>query len=88
MFKTRKLDAERTAADRLELPSKFRVKPGRRGGPVGSNRIPESGTREVAGHVDYARIQKNINLLSLEGKPAPPLELKEFLGPRPNGSRN
>jgi thiol-disulfide isomerase/thioredoxin len=29
------------------------------------------------------RIQKNINLLSLEGKPAPALELREWLGPRP-----
>jgi len=30
-----------------------------------------------------ARIQKNINLLSLEGKPAPPLEEAEFLGGKP-----
>jgi thiol-disulfide isomerase/thioredoxin len=29
------------------------------------------------------RIQKNINLLSLEGRPAPPLEMKEYLGPKP-----
>ena len=29
------------------------------------------------------RIQKNINLLSLEGKPAPPLEITEWLGPKP-----
>jgi len=29
------------------------------------------------------RIQKNINLLSLEGKPAPALDAREFLGPRP-----
>jgi thiol-disulfide isomerase/thioredoxin len=29
-----------------------------------------------------ARIQKNINLLSLEGKPAPALEMKTFLGPK------
>lgn len=29
------------------------------------------------------RIQKNINLLTLEGKPAPPLETGEYLGPRP-----
>lgn len=31
-----------------------------------------------------ARIQKNINLLSLEGEPAPPLELGEYLGPPPS----
>jgi thiol-disulfide isomerase/thioredoxin len=30
-----------------------------------------------------ARLQKNINLLSLEGKPAPALEASEFLGPKP-----
>jgi thiol-disulfide isomerase/thioredoxin len=30
-----------------------------------------------------ARIQKNIHLLSLEGKPAPPLEARDWLGPRP-----
>jgi thiol-disulfide isomerase/thioredoxin len=29
------------------------------------------------------RIQKNINLLSLEGKPAPPLEVTQWLGPKP-----
>jgi len=29
------------------------------------------------------RIRKNINLLSLEGKPAPPLEEKEWFGPKP-----
>jgi thiol-disulfide isomerase/thioredoxin len=30
-----------------------------------------------------SRIQKNINLLTLEGKPAPPLEIGEWLGPKP-----
>ena len=29
----------------------------------------------------HKRIQKNINLLSLEGQPAPPLESSESLGP-------
>src|SRR5258708_15511877 len=29
------------------------------------------------------RIQKNINLLTLEGKPAPPLEMTEWLGAQP-----
>jgi thiol-disulfide isomerase/thioredoxin len=29
------------------------------------------------------RIQKNIHLLSLEGKPAPAIELREYLGPNP-----
>jgi thiol-disulfide isomerase/thioredoxin len=31
------------------------------------------------------RIQKNIHLLSLEGKPAPDLEIREWLGPKPTG---
>jgi thiol-disulfide isomerase/thioredoxin len=30
------------------------------------------------------RIQKNINLLSLEGKPAPPLDVGLYLGPKPS----
>ena len=29
------------------------------------------------------RIRKNENLLSLEGKPAPPLDVQDFLGPKP-----
>jgi len=29
------------------------------------------------------RIRKNLNLLSLEGKPAPPIEFADWLGPRP-----
>ncbi len=29
------------------------------------------------------RLQKNLNLLALVGKPAPPLQLSEFLGPKP-----
>ncbi len=29
------------------------------------------------------RIRKNVNLLSLEGKPAPPLDEKDWLGPKP-----
>jgi thiol-disulfide isomerase/thioredoxin len=31
----------------------------------------------------HARIQKNINLLAMEGKPAPPLEENDWLGPKP-----
>ena len=31
----------------------------------------------------HERIQKNLNLLNLEGKPAPPLEIDDWLGPRP-----
>jgi len=31
----------------------------------------------------HERISKNINLIDLEGKPAPPLDVREWLGPRP-----
>jgi thiol-disulfide isomerase/thioredoxin len=31
------------------------------------------------------RIQKNLNLISLEGKPAPPLDETDWLGPKPPG---
>jgi len=43
-------------------------------------------TQELAayGHTSIApRIQKNINLLSLEGKPAPALDISHWLGPKP-----
>ena len=42
--------------------------------------------RELAAYKDTSictRIQKNINLLSLEGKPAPPLNVAEYVGPKP-----
>ena len=29
------------------------------------------------------RIQKNVNLVSLEGQPAPPIDISEYLGPKP-----
>jgi thiol-disulfide isomerase/thioredoxin len=32
-----------------------------------------------------ARLQKNLNLLSLAGHPAPPLNIAEYIGPRPVG---
>ncbi len=41
---------------------------------------------ELAGHKEGAlgaRIQKNINLLDLVGKPAPPLAVSDFLGAKP-----
>ena len=42
--------------------------------------------RELAAYRNTSiapRIQKNINLLTLEGKAAPPLEITEWLGPKP-----
>ena len=43
-------------------------------------------SRELETHRNTSirtRIQKNIHLLSLEGKPAPPLEVKNWVGPKP-----
>ena len=43
-------------------------------------------TRELARYKNTAihkRIQKNINLLTLEGHPAPALDISEFIGPAP-----
>lgn len=31
------------------------------------------------------RLKKNLNLLTLEGKPAPPLQVSQYLGPKPAG---
>ena len=43
-------------------------------------------TQELAAHRQTsiaARIQKNINLLTLQGKPAPALDISKWLGPKP-----
>jgi len=43
-------------------------------------------SRELETYKDtslHMRLQKNINLLSLEGKPAPAIDLTEYLGPKP-----
>jgi thiol-disulfide isomerase/thioredoxin len=39
--------------------------------------------KQFAGTSLPERIRKNINLLGLEGKPAPPLEIAQWLGPKP-----
>lgn len=39
--------------------------------------------KRYSGTSIHERIQKNINLLSLEGKPAPELEAAEWFGPKP-----
>jgi thiol-disulfide isomerase/thioredoxin len=39
--------------------------------------------KQFAGTSLPERIRKNINLLNLEGKPAPPLEIAQWLGPKP-----
>ena len=43
----------------------------------------EGKAKEFAGTSIAERIHKNLNLISLEGKTAPPLETAQWLGPRP-----
>ena len=81
-LKTRKLDAEE------RLPIGFGASIEVEGQALAAkSQLSEAITflnREVKAYWDTSirtRIQKNINLLSLEGKPAPALELKEMIGP-------
>ena len=84
LLKRRKLDAERHLP--LALGASIEVQ---------ASVLAERGEREravsfLAGELETwwdtsirTRIQKNLNLLTLEGKPAPPLEVGQWLGPRP-----
>jgi thiol-disulfide isomerase/thioredoxin len=83
-LKHRALDAEPrlplALGAAIEVRSQAMAKQGERGLAVNYLR------KELAAYRDTsirARIQKNINLLSLEGRPAPPLEESIFIGPKP-----
>lgn len=85
-LKKRPLDAERrlplALGASIEVQGQVMAERGERSAAVDFLR------RELAAWRDTSistRIQKNINLLSLEGKPAPPLDAREFLGPGPAG---
>jgi len=83
-LKARRLDDERRLP--IALGAAIEVK-----AQVMAARSERSGAieylrRELAVYKDTSirsRIQKNIHLLSLEGKPAPPLDVREWLGPKP-----
>lgn len=84
MLKTRPLDAEKNLPIALgasiEVQANVKAARGERSGAI------EFLNRELRTYRDTSirtRIQKNIHLLSLEGKPAPALELKEWIGRRP-----
>jgi thiol-disulfide isomerase/thioredoxin len=84
-LKTRRLDAEKqlpiALGAAIEVQAQVLGRRGARGEAVGFLR------RELETYSDTSirlRIQKNINLLSLEGEPAPPLDLGQWLGPRPS----
>lgn len=64
----------------IEVRAQVMAARGERGGAVA---YLQRELEKYGGTSIRARIQKNINLLSLEGKPAPPLEAGEWLGPKP-----
>jgi thiol-disulfide isomerase/thioredoxin len=83
-LKTRRLDADKHLAAALgaaiEVHAEVLAGRGQR-----SEAVSFLG-RELKTYLDTpirTRIQKNLNVLSLEGKPAPPLNVDRWLGPRP-----
>jgi thiol-disulfide isomerase/thioredoxin len=83
-LKRRKLDAERllplALGASIEVQARVLAERGERAQAVGFL------TSELKAWWDTSirtRIQKNLNLLTLEGKPAPPLEVGQWLGPQP-----
>jgi thiol-disulfide isomerase/thioredoxin len=83
-LKSRKLDDENdlplALGASIEVQAHVMDARGERTGAVGFLRKELAAWRDTS---IRTRIQKNINLLSLEGKPAPPLEMQAHLGPKP-----
>ena len=83
-LKTRKLDRETqlplALGASIEIHSQVLDARGQRAEAVGFLRQELKTYRDTS---IRARIQKNINLLSLEGKPAPALEMVQWLGQKP-----
>lgn len=84
LLKQRPLDQERHLpiglGASIEVEAQAQAAAGERAGAVAF--LNEELKRWYATSI-RTRIQKNINLLSLEGKPAPALETKEWLGAKP-----
>ncbi len=84
-LKKRRLDAEQrlplALGAAIEVQAQVMAARGESGGAVAFLRgeLNKYGTTSI-----HARIQKNINLLSLEGKPAPDLPSNRYLGPKPS----
>src|SRR5205814_1464641 len=83
-LKTRKVDAETrlplALGAAIEVHAQVLAMNGQRGEALRYLRseLAVYGTTSI-----QARIQKNINLFTLEGKPAPVLDAREWLGPKP-----
>jgi len=84
MLKSRPLDAEKRLPIALGASIEVQAHVMARSGAVSEAIAFLNQELERWGRTSIrTRIQKNINLLTLEGKPAPPLEVREFLGARP-----
>jgi thiol-disulfide isomerase/thioredoxin len=84
MLKTRPLDAEKRLPIALGASIEVQAQVLARQGAISEAIAFLNQELERWGRTSIRmRIQKNINLLTLEGKPAPPLEVREFLGARP-----
>jgi thiol-disulfide isomerase/thioredoxin len=83
-LKTRPLDAEPhlplALGAAIEVQAQAMAAEGARGEAIAYLRDE---LRKYSGTSIRTRIQKNINLLSLEGKPAPAFPVTEYLGPKP-----
>jgi thiol-disulfide isomerase/thioredoxin len=64
----------------LEVEAQARAESGDRAGALA---LLREALRSYGSTSLRARLQKNLNLLNLEGKPAPPLVALQYLGPRP-----
>lgn len=64
----------------IEVEGKLRAKRDSRGSAISFLEIEYSRAKDIGLR---ARIRKSINLLSLEGQPAPELNLSDFIGPQP-----
>ena len=88
-LKRRKLDAEThlplALGASIEVQAHVLAAKGERGEAVAFLRRELDTYRSTS---IRTRIQKNLHLLSLEGKPAPGLETKTWLGPKPVRLRN
>ena len=88
LLKTRRLDDDASLPIALgaaiEVQAQVMRRPGRK---KRGHRIPPARASAPTSDTSIrTRIQKNINLLSLEGQPAPDLEIREWLGPKPAAS--
>lgn len=64
----------------IEVRAQARAVNGDRGGALS---LLREALREYGSTSLRSRLQKNLNLLTLEGKPAPPLVESQYLGPKP-----